>query len=35
MNTEGFGKRLEGIQIKLVLKGNKAPGSTANAFIKK
>lgn len=33
--TEGLAKRLEAIQIVLVKKGGKAPGSTANAFIKK
>lgn len=33
--TEGLAKRLEAIQIVVVKKGEKAPGSTANAFIKK
>ena len=32
--TEGKAKRLEGIEIKLVKKGEKAPGSTAKSFIK-
>ena len=32
--TEGKAKRLEGIEIVLVEKGNKAPGNTANPFIK-
>lgn len=30
--TEGFGYRLEAIEIKLVKKGGSAPGNTANAF---
>lgn len=33
--TEGLAKRLEGIEVQLVLKGNKAPGSTTPSFIKK
>lgn len=33
--TEGLSKRLEAIQIVLVEKGQAAPGSTANAFVKK
>ena len=30
--TEGMSKRMEGIQIVLVEKGGKAPGSTSNTF---
>ena len=33
--TQGYAYRLEGIQIKLVKKGLAAPGTTANAFVKK
>ena len=33
--TEGLSKRLEGIEIVLVEKCGKAPGSTENAFVKK
>ncbi len=33
--SEGFSKRLEGIEICLVKKGDKAPGTTNNAFIRK
>ncbi len=33
--TEGFAKRLEAIQIVVVKKDQPAPGSTANAFVKK
>lgn len=33
--TEGFGYRLEGIRIQAVLKGSKAPGNVAQAFVKK
>ena len=33
--TEGLSKRLEAIEIMLVEKGGKAPGSTARPFIKK
>lgn len=33
--TEGLAKRLEAIEIVLVEKGGKAPGSMANAFVKK
>ena len=32
--TEGQAKRLEAIEIVLVEKGDRAPGSTKNAFIK-
>ena len=32
--TEGLSKRLEAIEIVLVEKGKKAPGSTANSFVK-
>lgn len=32
--SQGKSKRMEAIQIKLVQKGGKAPGSTANSFIK-
>ena len=32
--SEGYGKRLEAIQIKLVKKGNTAPGATSDAFRK-
>ncbi|MBM6881440.1 hypothetical protein H6A09_12565, partial [[Clostridium] spiroforme] len=32
--TEGLSKRLEAIEIKLVKKGETAPGSTENSFIK-
>ena len=30
--TSGFGFRLEGIEIRLVEKGNNPPGTTANAY---
>ena len=33
--TEGLSKRIETIEIVLVKKGEKAPGSTAKPFIKK
>jgi uncharacterized protein YjdB len=33
--TAGFGYRLEAVQIKLVPKGGKAPGKTANPYVKK
>lgn len=33
--TEGASKRVEAIQVQLVEKGAKAPGTTANSFIKK
>ncbi|MFV0393575.1 MAG: hypothetical protein ACK5LC_04150, partial [Coprobacillaceae bacterium] len=33
--TSGLSKRLEAIEIVLVEKGGKAPGSTANSYIKK
>ena len=33
--TEGYSKRAEAIEVRLVTKGAKAPGSTANAFKKK
>lgn len=33
--SEGFSKRLEGIEICLVKKGGNAPGTTNNAFIRK
>lgn len=32
--TAGLAKRLEGIEVKLVRKGAKAPGSTERAFVK-
>ena len=32
--TEGYGKRLEAIEIKLVKKGNAAPGDTSDSFRK-
>lgn len=32
--TEGLGKRLESLQVVLVKKGDKAPGSTARAYIR-
>ena len=31
--TSGYGKRLEAVQIKLVLKGGTAPGSTENPYV--
>ena len=31
--TSGYGKRLEAVQIKLVLKGGTAPGSTENSYV--
>ena len=33
--SAGYGRRLEGIQIKLVEKGGAAPGSTSGAFKQK
>ena len=33
--SAGFGYRLEGIEIQLVLKGAPAPGFTAKAFVQK
>ena len=33
--TEGLAKRLEAVQIVLVEKGGKAPGSTTKPFVKK
>ena len=33
--SEGYGKRAEAIEVRLVAKGGSAPGSTANAFKKK
>ena len=31
--TEGYSKRLEGIEIVLVKKGEEAPGNTRNSFL--
>ncbi len=33
--SEGYGKRAEAVEVRLVAKGGSAPGSTANAFKKK
>ena len=32
--SEGLGRRMEAVQVRLVKKGLKAPGSTSNAFYK-
>ncbi|WP_370650973.1 hypothetical protein [Acetobacterium sp.] len=33
--TEGFGYRMEGIKIQVVLKGSEAPGRVERPFVKK